>query len=123
MDQFIPISDDKGLYKKTLKEGIGSLPKDGSIVSIYYTGVLENGTVFEENKSGDGLIFRIGTKNETDEGTFQVIPGLEKAIRTMRKGEKAIIVMRSDYGYGDEGFLSIPPFSSLIYCIDLISIK
>jgi FKBP-type peptidyl-prolyl cis-trans isomerase len=123
MDQFTPITEDKGLYKKILREGIGSFPRDGAIVSIYYTGVLENGTIFEENKSGDGLIFRIGSQNESEDGSFQVIPGLEKAIRTMRKGEKAIIVMRSDYGYGDEGFLSIPPFSSLIYSIDLINIK
>ena len=49
--------------------------------------------------------------------------GLELAIKTMKKGEKAIIIMRPDYGYGYEGFLKIPAFSTLIYCVDFFKLK
>ena len=121
MEQFTQLTQDKGLYKKILKEGSGPIPQEGSLVSIYYTGVLENGSVFEENRSGEGLVFRIGSQKESDD--LKLIVGLEAAIKTMRKGEKAIIVMRPDYGYGYEGFLKIPAFSPLIYCVDLIKIK
>jgi FKBP-type peptidyl-prolyl cis-trans isomerase len=123
MEEFTQMDDDKGLYKKILKEGYANRPKVGDVVKIYYTGILENGTVFEENNSGDGLTFKIGHVAVTEQGTYKIINGLETGIKSMRKGEKSILVMRSDYAYGEEGRLTIPPYASLIYCVDLIDIK
>merc|ERR1712083_284339 len=51
--------------------------------------------------------------------------GLNKALQSMNKGEKATFKVRSDYGYGATGNkdLGIEPNADLVYNIDLISFE
>ena len=111
MDQFTPLTNDRGLYKKILIDGSGVCPVDGSKVNVKYQGVLEDGTVFDESDE-DGFEFELGS-NES-------LHGWEIGIKSMRKGEKAIFVLRADYAYGEAGYLVIPPNTPLIFCIDLV---
>jgi len=111
MEEFTPISNDRGLYKKVLKQGNGDFPLDGSLVTITYTGILEDGTVFDESTE-EGFEFKIEPND--------ALTGLVNGVKTMRKGEKAILVMRADYAYGSEGYLAIPPNATLIFCVDLL---
>lgn len=68
--------------------------KDGSKVKIEYTGTLDNGEVFDSSeKAGKPLEFEIGSK--------KVIPGFEKAIVDMKKGEEKDIKLKSSEAYGD----------------------
>lgn len=79
--------------------------------------------------------FAVGTEFDSSEerGPFQFILGQGKAIKayelavsTMKQGEKAEIICRSDYAYGNEGFrkqngdVVVPPFASLCFEIDLL---
>jgi FKBP-type peptidyl-prolyl cis-trans isomerase len=110
MDEFTELTKDRGLYKKILKEGSGRSPVDGMKITAKYQGILEDGRVFDET---DNLQFILGEE--------ELITGLEIAIKTMKKGEKSIIVMRYDYAYGDEGSDPIPAYASLAFCVDLLN--
>ncbi len=110
MDEFTPITNDRGLYKKVLKEGSGNRPKDGHNVNVFYKGILEDGTVFDESNE-EGFDFELGSG--------ETLVGWETGMKTMRKGERSIFVMRSDYAYGEAGYMVIPPNASLIFCIEL----
>ncbi|MCF2445278.1 FKBP-type peptidyl-prolyl cis-trans isomerase [Dyadobacter sp. CY345] len=65
----------------------------GKVVSIAYKGKLLTGEVFDKGEKP--LSFTTG-RNE-------VIPGFDRAIRKMRKGEKATIIFPSTLGYGKNG--------------------
>lgn len=113
MDEFTSLTNDRGLYKKILKEGInGRNVAVGNKVTISYSAALEDGRIFDNKDKFDFVI-----------GSDDVILGMDKGILTMKKGEKSIFVMRYDYAYGEEGFEKVPPNSSLIFSIDLLNIE
>jgi len=68
--------------------------KEGSKVKVEYEGKLENGEVFDSSeKHGKPLEFEVGAK--------QMIPGFEKAIVGMEKGEEKEFTLESKDAYGD----------------------
>ena len=66
--------------------------KDGDKVNINYIGKLDDGEVFDRSEEGKPLEFNIG-KNE-------IIPGLEKALLGMKKGEKKKVKVKAEEAYG-----------------------
>ncbi|MFH1506717.1 MAG: peptidylprolyl isomerase [archaeon] len=68
--------------------------KKGSKVKIEYTGTLDDGTVFDSSE-------RVGKPLEFEAGTGVVIPGFDKAIMGMKKGEEKEIVLKPEEAYGD----------------------
>ena len=56
-----------------------------------------------------------------------VIPGLDKAVLKMKKGETALVSIASEYGYGAQehaGELAVvPPNSDLEYEVELVSFE
>ena len=111
------ITQDKGILKKMITKGSGDKPESGQEVTVHYEGRLENGTVFDSSqKHGEPLKFRIG------EGA--VIEGWEKGIAEMLLGEKADLVIKSEYAYGKMGSPpTIPGDATLIFTVDLIAIN
>ncbi|KAL2652977.1 hypothetical protein R1flu_021105 [Riccia fluitans] len=114
------VTNDKKVMKKILKAGEGyEKPNDGSVVKIRYEAKLENGTVFEKKGCDDQEPFEFVTDEE------QVILGLDKAVTTMKKGEKSLITISSDYGFGDvesqRDLAVVPPKSTLIYEVEMVS--
>jgi len=60
------------------------------------------------------LIFRLGA--------YQIISGVEEAVRKMSKGQICRVRIPPELGYGESGYPPIiPPLSTLIYEIELIS--
>lgn len=115
----VDITDDKKVVKKILKEGEGyERPNEGAFLKVKYTGKLENRTVFER-KGSDEEPFEFIASEE------QVIDGLDRAVMTMKKGEIAIVTIFPEYGYKDtqtqRDLAVVPPDSTLIYEIELIS--
>jgi FKBP-type peptidyl-prolyl cis-trans isomerase FkpA/FKBP-type peptidyl-prolyl cis-trans isomerase FklB len=105
-----------GLYFVEYTKGKGSFPVKGQKVTIHYTGSFINGEVFDSSlKRGEAFTF--------DYGANQVIPGMEEGIGKMKAGGKATVIIPSELGYGKEQFQMIPPFSTLIFEIELLSIK
>ena len=76
---------------------------------MHYTGKLQDGSVFDSSyKKNRPFTFTVGVG--------QVILGWDEGVIQMKKGEKALLTMSSDYGYGDEGILGvIPPKATLIF--------
>ena len=66
--------------------------KDGAKVKIEYTGTFEDGTVFDSSVGKDSLEFEIGAN--------MIIPGLEKEVSKMKKGEEKEVTIKSEDAYG-----------------------
>lgn len=103
---------------ETVQEGTGEVKtKNGDTISVHYTGKLENGTKF------DSSVDR-GTPFEFTIGQGMVIAGWEKGLLDMKVGEKRILTIPSDMGYGAQGAGGIiPPNATLIFEVELMDIK
>lgn len=66
--------------------------KPGNLVSIHYTGKLDDGTVFDSSRGRDPLEFSLGSG--------QVIPGFEAAVMGMNLGESKTQVIAAEQAYG-----------------------
>ncbi len=105
-----------GLYYIETKEGKGSTPLSGQTVSVHYKGMFLDGTVFDSSLDrGQPIEFPLGQG--------QVIKGWDEGIGMMRKGGKATLVIPSDIAYGPQGRSSIPPYSTLVFEVELLDIK
>ena len=108
------ITKDGGVHKKILTVGSGECPKDKTRVTVSYIGKFTDGTIFDTGDSKFSFVL----------GDKEVIKGWDLAVATMKKGEKAIVTIKSDYAYGDDGFkFEIPPKATLIFEITLVSIS
>ncbi|KAJ2720806.1 FK506-binding protein 2B [Coemansia sp. Benny D115] len=109
--------------KKVTKKGTGErTPSKGDRVSVFYTGSLEDGTVFDSNMEGKGrkppspLKFKVGTG--------MVIRGWDEALMTMVQGEEATLTIQPEWAYGQKGVESrIPPNATLIFNVKLVEIN
>lgn len=111
--------------KAVLKKGDKTnFPKKGDTVSCWYTGTLEDGTVFDTNvptaarkkKQAKPLSFKVGLG--------RVIRGWDEALLTMSKGEQAKVEIEPEWAYGKKGLpdSKIPPNAKLIFEIELVSV-
>lgn len=104
-----------GLYFFEKAKGTGPKVLAGQKVTVNYTGKLLDGKVFDSSEGRAPFEFVAGQQ--------QVIPGWDEAILMMNKGAKAVIVLPSAIAYGDRGQDPIPPFSPLVFDVELIDIK
>jgi peptidylprolyl isomerase len=95
--------------------GTGAEAKAGTTVSLYYTGKLTDGTVFDSNVGTQPLEFPLGTG--------QVIPGFEQGVTGMKVGGKRTITIPPSLGYGEQGTGPIPANATLIFEIELTDVK
>lgn len=106
----------EGIYIVTTKKGTGAQPQPMQTVTVHYTGKLLDGTVFDSSvKRGEPFSFMLGAR--------QVIPGWEVAVSKMHVGEKATVLIPSDFAYGERGNYAIPPFSPLVFDIEVLSVS
>lgn len=99
---------DGGVLKEIIKEGTGEkTPGLGAHVEVHYVGTLLDGSKFDSSRD----------RNETfkfDLGLGQVIKGWDCGVKSMKKGEIAVLTCRSDYAYGKSGSPpKIPPDATL----------
>lgn len=64
----------------------------GDTVAVRYTGKLDSGEVFDSNEDGDPLSFEVGTQ--------MVIPGFERAVLGLAKGESRTVRIPPEEAYG-----------------------
>jgi peptidylprolyl isomerase len=72
--------------------GTGPAAAVGNSVSVFYTGMFTNGTVFDSNINGTPITFTLGSR--------QVIPGFENAIVGMKAGQTKTVNIPVDEAYG-----------------------
>ena len=107
---------ESGLYYVMTQEGNGEKPEVGQMVQVHYTGKLLDGTVFDSSVDrGEPINIPIGVG--------QVIPGWDEGIRMMSKGEKGVLYIPYYLAYGDRDTGLIPPFSNLVFEVELIDFQ
>ena len=105
------------LSYEIVKPGDGDTAQQGMQVSVHYQGRLTDGTVFDDSqKRGAPISFILGNG--------QVIPGWEQGIEGMKLGEKRVLTIPPELGYGAAGAGSvIPPNATLIFDVELVAVS
>ena len=102
-----------GLQYKILTQGTGDIPTATDRVKVNYEGRLIDGTVFDSSyKRNQPATF----------GCNQVIKGWTEALTMMPVGSKWEIYVPQQLGYADREAGKIPPFSTLIFTVELLEI-
>ncbi|XP_030832140.1 peptidyl-prolyl cis-trans isomerase FKBP15-3 isoform X4 [Strongylocentrotus purpuratus] len=105
-----------GTTIEDLKVGEGKLAKPGKKVFMYYRGVLANNQKeFDSQLSGKPFMFGLG-KGE-------VIQGWDAGIIGMKVGGKRRLTVPPSQGYGSQRTGPIPPNSTLIFDVELKSVR
>lgn len=108
-----------GVFIRKLKQGKGVNPQSGQQVWINYKGRFLNGEEFDNTYlGGQALDFQLGKPD-------QVIRAFEIAIHKMKRGEVIELITPSQYAFGSQGSATgiVPPYTSLIYEIELVRIN
>jgi FKBP-type peptidyl-prolyl cis-trans isomerase FkpA len=108
-----------GIYYINIREGKGKKIELGDTITINYEGKFLNGKFFDSTiKRNQPFQFIYGTE-------WQVIKGLEEALGIMREGEKSIVILPSEMGFGKKGSSTgiIPPFTSLIFEVEILEVN
>ncbi len=105
---------DSGLQYEVLVEGSGAIPTRQDQVRVHYTGALIDGTVFDSSvKRGQPAEFPVSG----------VIAGWIEALSMMPVGSKWKLTIPHHLAYGERGAgASIPPFSTLVFEVELLDI-
>ncbi|MCS7269791.1 MAG: FKBP-type peptidyl-prolyl cis-trans isomerase [Gemmataceae bacterium] len=105
-----------GVRIRDLKVGEGNPVEPGATIVAHYKGWLPDGTVFDDSRSRNrGMPMTIELDN--------MIAGWRKGIVGMKPGGIRKLVIPPDMAYGSQGRGDIPPNATLIFEVELISVK
>lgn len=109
------VTTSSGLMYKVLREGSGPKPKATDTVEVNYEGRLTDGTVFDSSyKRGEPISFPLNG----------VIKGWTEGLQLMSVGSKYEFTIPANLAYGAQGIPgTIPPNATLVFDVELLSIK
>jgi FKBP-type peptidyl-prolyl cis-trans isomerase FkpA len=108
-----------GLYYNVISEGSGKTPQTCLGVIAHYKGSLANGTVFEDQSTGDGVEFNLG----------RVIRGWTIGLPLVKNGGRIQLFIPPSLGYGstartdNNGNVVIPANSILIFEVEILAVQ
>lgn len=104
-----------GLQYEVIREGTGERPTLADTVTVHYKGQLIDGHVFDSSYDrGEPATFPLG----------RVISGWQEGLQLMPVGAHYRIYVPYELGYGERGAgQDIPPYSPLIFDVELVSIQ
>ena len=127
------IETDSGVFYKKNENGTGEVnPVNGDLVKIKYVAKYFDGTEYSKTETDKTFDFNLGSET--------IIKGVQESIKLMQKGEKATFIIPSHLAYNsslqifpeeiredllEKGIISqkIPPFTNLIFEIELVEIN
>lgn len=116
VDTLNTITTESGLKYITVEEGDGKTASAGNVVTVNYSGYLEDGTKFDSSVEIDEpFSFVLGSR--------QVIPGWDEGISKMKKGGKTRLIVPPSLAYREMAVGKIPANSTLIFDVELLDIK
>jgi hypothetical protein len=110
------VTTPSGLKYTDLVDGTGATPQRGQTVSVHYTGTLENGFEFDSSR-------RKGTPMEYKFGVVPMIKGWDEGLSTMKVGGRRKLVIPGRLGYPEGRPPDIPPNATLLFDLELLSVK
>ena len=120
-----------GLETKILQTGTGKKPTEGSTIYIHYAGYLEDGSLFDSSYEEVNKLYGKFDANRASQNGYQpfpfeagkkdgLIPGFLEGISNLSFGDKALLFIPSNLGYGERGAGNvIPPNSNIIFEVEL----
>lgn len=96
-------------------EGTGEPATIGSVITVHYTGLFQDGQSFDSSIGGQPYQFVLGSG--------AVIPGWDQGLQGMKVGGKRLLVVPPDLAYGAQGYGPIPPNTTLIFEVEMIAIE
>ena len=101
-----------GLQYEVITMGTGDKPAATDVVRVHYTGTLIDSTTFDSSAE----------RGPAEFGVNQVIQGWQEGIQLMPVGSKFKFYIPYELGYGENGTGPIPPYSTLVFEVELIEI-
>lgn len=99
-----------------MAEGAGRAAVPGDRVTVHYDGRLLDGTPFDSSRDrGEPFSFALGRG--------QVIRGWEEGIQGMKIGGLRRLTVPPEYGYGGRDLGVIPPYSTLVFDVELLGLE
>ena len=108
------ITRPSGLQFRIIQNGYGKRPAATDAVTVYYTGTLINKVIFDGTSPGLPATMRLSS----------VIPGWIEALQLMREGDRWLLTIPPNLGYGvrGSGEGTIPPNQVLLFDIRLVKV-
>ncbi|KAL1124319.1 hypothetical protein AAG570_002087 [Ranatra chinensis] len=116
-DQMTKVTEDGGVRKKIIHEGVGSVVPPNGVVYIHYNSYLEL-----EEVPFDTSYLRCTKPLRFQLGIGGLYPGFELSVLTMKKGEKSQFLIDHAYAFGKMGSPPrVPPNATLLVEIELLN--
>ncbi len=104
-----------GLVVQDEVVGQGAAAQTGDLVSVDYTGKLQDGTVFDSSVGKTPIQFVLGAG--------RVIPGWEQGLQGMKAGGKRLLIIPPGLAYGAQAKGPIPANSTLVFEVRLVKVE
>jgi len=105
-----------GVNYAIITQGEGPVVEAGKIITVHYSGYLQDGTMFDSSVERDEPIKFVV-------GQGQVVPGWDEGLQLLKKGDKARFIIPPKLGYGEMVLEKIPANSTLIFDTEVIDIN
>jgi FKBP-type peptidyl-prolyl cis-trans isomerase len=107
-----------GIYRKVGGEPSGDSIQYGSEVSIQYKGSFLNGYIFDNTANKKVTPTFVYGKE------YQMIEGMQLALKGLREGESVKIILPSRRAFGGEGSLAgiVPPYTAVIFEVEILKV-
>lgn len=110
------VTTESGLQYEDVVLGEGQEAVNNDIVSVHYTGYLDDGTVFDSSLPR-------GTPFDVSLGLGQVIKGWDEGLLGMKIGGQRVLVIPAELAYGEQSRGNIPANSTLTFSVEMLDIQ
>lgn len=110
------VTTSSGLQYQDLTVGTGTAAAVNKKLTVNYTGWLLNGTEFDSSRRPGRTPF------EFTLGKGEVIKGWDEGLATMKVGGRRQLIIPANLAYGSAGTTNIPPNSTLVFDVELLSV-
>ena len=128
----VDLTGDGGVIKRLKREGTGSYPKKGDLLTVHYVSMYgDDGVLFDSSRTKmnhGGHSYTVGSNEQLKEG----IPrpkGWDIALMQMKMGECALLTLQPEYAFGRLGVrnpprpgYTVPPNVIVTYNIEIVEI-
>lgn len=106
---------ESGITYRLTHEAGGIKPSINDQVFVHYTLMLEDSTVIDSSlERGEPIYFKVGAG--------QVIKGWDIAMTLFGKGDRVVLIIPPELGYGDRQMASIPENSTLVFDVEIVDV-